>query len=478
MRSETSPLGGKKVYIIWIGWIGISAIARYYNENWFEVFGSDKVWSELIEKLKSEWIDIIIWEDGKRLEDFFTPPAHTSLPPQSRGTEGELVVYTEAVPENQEELQKARSLWIETITYPESLARIANDKKLIAISGSHGKSTTTSLISIMLKNSSLDINTVVWTLLKEFDGKNAFFSNSEYFSIEACEYKRSFLRYKPYIWIITNIDLDHLDYYKDLADYESAFTDFIKNIKTGWYAILNWNCESSMKMLQVRNDINYVIVYNNSEIKFTPPASLPPHWEGLEGELKVPHINMQIPGDHILFDAHIAFAVWKILWIEENEIIKSLEAYTWVWRRSEIVGTTENSNILMSDYGHHPTEISLTLDALKERNPDKKLFVVFQPHQYSRTLELLDWFSHCFNSADTLVIPDIYESRDSVESIAAMNTGILLDNINHLNKINWNWLTNTLEIIKQYDIKNPNSSIILLLWAGNVDDLRYDIETK
>lgn len=158
MRSEISPLGGKKVYIIWIGWIGISAIARYYRENWYEVYWSDKVWSELIEKLKSEWINIIIWEDSNRIDESFS-----------------LVVYTEAVPENQAELQKSRNLKIETITYPESLARIANNKKLIAISGSHGKSTTTSLISIMLKNSSLNINTVVWSLLKEFDGKNAFF---------------------------------------------------------------------------------------------------------------------------------------------------------------------------------------------------------------------------------------------------------------------------------------------------------------
>lgn len=445
----------KKVYIIWIGWIGISAIARYYNENWYQVFGSDKVGSELIEKLKSEWIDIIIWERA----DFISPDFIKS------GLE--LVVYTEAVPENQVELQKARNLQIETITYPEALARIVNNKKLIAISGSHGKSTTTSLISIMLKNSNLGINTVVWTLLKEFDGKNAFFSNSEYFSIEACEYKRSFLRYKPYIWIITNIDLDHLDYYKDLADYESAFIDFIKNIKSGWYAILNWNCESSMKLVWIRNDINYVIVKN--WYRYPKDTST---------KIDFPQINMQIPGDHILFDAHIAFAVGKILGLSENEIIKSLEAYTWVWRRSEIVGTTLNGNILMSDYGHHPTEISLTLDALKWRNPDKKLFVVFQPHQYSRTLELLDWFSHCFNSSDTLVIPDIYESRDSLQSIAAISTQILLDNIEHPNKINWNWLKNTLEIIKQYDLENPNSSIILLLWAGNVDDLRYDIEVK
>lgn len=442
----------KKVYIIWIWWIWISAIARYYNENWYSVFGSDKVWSELIEKLKSEWIDIIIWEDDNRINSDF-----------------ELVVYTEAIPETQIELKKARDLRIKTITYPESLASVVNEKKLIAVAWSHGKSTTSSLISIMLKNSSLNTGSVVWTLLKEFDGKNFYFRQKDekdnFFAIEACEYKRSFLRYKPYIWVITNIDLDHLDYYKDLADYESAFEEFINNIKTWWYAILNWGCESSMKLLWKREDINYIIV---KLWEFSI------NWE----TIKIPHINMQIWWEHILFDAHIAFAVWKLLWLNDLEIINSLEWYNWVWRRSEIVWITHNWNILMSDYWHHPTEISLTLKWLKEKFLDKKLFVVFQPHQYSRTIELLEWFKNCFSQAHTLVIPDIYESRDSVESIAAINTEILLENINHPNKQNWNWLKNTLGIIKEYDEKNPNSSIILLLWAGNVDDLRYEIEIK
>lgn len=443
----------KKVYLIWIWWIGISAVARYYNQNWYQVFWSDKYWSELIEKLKSEWIDIIIWEDESRITNDL-----------------DLVIYTEAIPESQTELKKSRELQIETLTYPQSLAQITSDKKLIAVSWSHWKSTTTSIISIMLKNSNLWVNAVIWTILKEFDNKNAYFSNSEYFVIEACEYKRSFLNYTPFIWIITNIDLDHLDYYKDLADYESAFKVFLDNIKPNWYAVLNWSCYSSMKMMSMRKDINYIVI-NESNFILTTIS-----WE--KEIIKFPKFTLQVPWEHIKFDAKIAYAVWKILNLLDNDIIKSLEQYKWVWRRSEIVWTTKNWNILMSDYGHHPTEISLTLDALKQKYSDNKLFVIFQPHQYNRTLNLIEWFKNCFKSADTLIIPNIYESRDTLEDKNKLNTEKLIALINHSNKLDWKWLDNTLKLIEDYDSKNPNSSIILLQWAWNVDNLRYEIQLK
>jgi UDP-N-acetylmuramate--alanine ligase len=443
----------KKVYFIWIGWIGISAVARYYKQNWWQVFWSDKYESELIFTLKSEWIDIIVWEDLERISN-----------------EIDLVIYTEAVPNTQSEIIKARWLWIKTISYPESLALISNDKKLIAISWSHWKSTTTSMISIMLKNSNYWVNAVIWTILKEFDNKNAYFSNSDYFVIEACEYKRSFLNYTPYIGIITNIDLDHLDYYKDLEDYEIAFSDFISNIKSDWYAILNASCISSMKFLGKRNDINYIIINENDflimNIDWTKKSTI------------FPKFTLQIPWEHIKFDSKIAFVVWKILNLKEKEIINSLENYTWVWRRSEIIWTTENWNILMSDYWHHPTEISLTLEALKQKYADKNLFVVFQPHQYNRTINLIEWFKNCFVNADTLIIPNIYESRDTLEDKNKLNTEKLLELINHTNKFDWKWLNNTLKLILEYDLGNPNSSIILIQWAWNVDNLRYEINVK
>lgn len=441
-----------KVYLIGIWWIWVSAVARYYNQLWWKVLWSDKWFSELIEKLKLEWIDIIIWEDDNRIS-----------------SDLDLVIYSEAIPKTQVELQKALNLWVKTLNYAESLWEIANSKKLIAVSWSHGKSTTSSLISLILKDSDLDFTSVVWTVLKEFDNKNYYNrttnssdNNSHYFTIEACEYKRSFLAYKPTVAIITNIDLDHLDYYKDLDDYISAFKSFTLNVNPGWYVVLNWDDNNCKKLLWLRSDLNYIEVYDNYFI-FNNTA------------FSYPKFKLQVPWNHILYDAKIAYVVWHMLWIIDKEIINTLENYTWVWRRSEIVWITQNWNILMSDYGHHPTEISLTLEAIKWKYNDKKLYVVFQPHQYNRTLNLIDQFKNAFKYADTLVIPDIYESRDSIEDKSKLNTKKLVELINHNNVIDWNWLENTLDLINDYDKKNPNSSIIMLQWAWNVDNLRYKL---
>jgi len=432
---------------------------------WYEVFWSDMTNSELIEKLKKEWCDIIIWKDKNRITKDF-----------------EKIIYTEAVPENQEELQKAKELWLEIQTYPEALAEIANNKKLIAIAWTHWKSTTSSLTAITLKNSEFWVNAVIGTILKEFDWKNAYFNplsksfpprekdlNEDYFVIEACEYKRSFLRYKPLIWAITNIDLDHLDYYKDLEDYISAFDDFINNIRVWWFAILNWNCPNSNKLSWKRKDINYIEIFDKYAV-YTNTKQ--------ESEIiTFPEINLKIPWEHILFDAHIAYTIAHMIWINDKEIIKSLENYTWVWRRMEIIWETKWWNILMSDYGHHPTEISLTLKALKDQNPARPILAVFQPHQYSRTYELLEDFKTCFYDCDKLIIPNIYESRDTKEDKEKINTQKLVDSIKHHDKLNWENFEKTLKEIEKWDKENK-FWIILLQGAWNIDDLRYKIKTS
>lgn len=438
----------KKVYVIWVWWIWVSGIARYYHQNGYQVFWSDKTDSGLIHSMQKEGMDIIIGEDDERIDESF-----------------EKVIYTEAIPKTQKEIQKAQSLGIITMTYPESLAEIANKKKLITIAGTHGKSTTTSMTSLVLKNSQKNVNALVGSLLKEFDGRNVYFSESEYFVLEACEYKRSFLRYKPYIGVITNIDLDHLDYYNDLPDYISAFDAYAQNIVSGWYLIIDGNEENSKQLLGKRNDINYILLHDES-------------FE-LDGKIhQFPIFDLKVPGKHIEFDAKLAFVVGKIVWLEDNEIKETLETYNGIWRRSEIIGKTQNGNILMSDYGHHPTEISLNLWALKKKHFDKKIVTVFQPHQYNRTLELLEDFKNCFGDTDILIIPDIYESRDSEEDKAKINGEKLTAYINHPNKIFGDGLKNTLKIIKNLDEENPGKLVIILQGAGNVDDLRYEIETK
>lgn len=438
----------KKVYIIWIWWIWISAIARYYLHLWWQVFGSDSTNSELIENLKKEWVNIIIWEDQNNITSNF-----------------DLIVYTEAIPNNQSELLKAKELWINTLSYPEALAEIVNNQKLITIAWTHWKSTTTSLTSLVLKDSSVWINTIVWTILKEFWNKNTYFSKSDFFIIEACEYKRSFLKYKPTLWIITNIEIDHLDYYKDLEDYISAYKEYLDNIIPGGFAILNWEDSNCKKLLNLRNDINYIEVYNN-------------YFTFNNQSFEYPEIILHVPWKHILFDAKIAYVIAHMLAVDDLHILNTLEEYKWVWRRMEIIWKTKNNNILMSDYGHHPTEIELTLSSIKKANPDKKLFTIFQPHQYNRTLELLEDFKRCFSETDKLIIPDIYESRDSEEDKQKINSKKLVEFINHKDKLDWEWLENTLKLIQEYDKQNPDSSIILLLGAWDVDDLRYKIKTE
>ncbi|MGE4443637.1 MAG: UDP-N-acetylmuramate--L-alanine ligase [Candidatus Altimarinota bacterium] len=440
----------KKIYVIGVGGIGISGIARYYNENGYQVFGSDKTDSELIATLQNEGIDIIIGENSERIDTSF-----------------EKIIYTEAVPKSQSELQKAIQMGIITYTYPEALAEIANKKKLISIAGTHGKSTTTSMTSLVLKNSNTNVNALVGSLLKEFDGKNVFFSKSEYFVLEACEYKRSFLHYKPYIGVITNIDLDHLDYYKNLEDYISAFEEYANNIVNGGYLIIDGNDKNSLELLGKRNDITYITVYDE---KF---ESSDTKINGL-----FPKLSLNIPGKHIEFDAKLAFVVGKIIGIDEAKIQENLENYNGIWRRSEMIGQTENNNFLMSDYGHHPTEISLNLEALKKKYFDKQIVTIFQPHQYSRTLELLEDFKNCFSDSDILIIPDIYESRDSEEDKAKINAEKLVEYVNHPNKIFGDGFENTLKIIEKLDSEHPGKLLFILQGAGNIDDLRYDIKIK
>lgn len=453
----------KKIYIIWIGWIWISAIARYYLERWYQVFWSDKTNSELIEKLKNEWINIIIWEDNKRLDNSF-----------------ELVVYTEAIPKEQSELVKARELWIKLLTYPKALAEIANKDKLITVAWTHWKSTTTSFISLILKNSDKNFTSVVWTLLKEFGNKNFYHRNNNnpsqpslnsngrskkdnYFVIEACEYKRSFLAYKPSIWIITNIEIDHLDYYKDLKDYVSAYEEYLNNIIPWGYAIVNWQDRNCLELIWKRHDINYIKIFDKYFLY---------NWQ----ERHFPKIDIKIPGEHILFDAKIAYTVWYIIWIKDKDILETLSVYNWVWRRMETIWKTVNNNKVISDYWHHPTEISLTLESLQRNNLDKKILTIFQPHQYNRTLELLDSFIDSFKNTDILIIPNIYESRDSEEDKKKINSEKLIKLINHSNKYDWKWFENTLKLIEKFDKEYKNNLIIILLWAWDIDDLRFKIK--
>lgn len=435
----------KHYHFIGIGGIGISALARYHHLMGDVISATDMEDFPMVQSLREEGIDTVIGVDENNLP-----------------LDADTVVYSTAHIGHPEVL-RAKSLGMRVLTYPEALAEVVNAKKCIAITGSHGKSTTTAMTGVMLASSSVGGSTLVGTQVPGLGGSNLHVEDSPYFAIEACEYKRAFLAYHPYITVITNIDLDHLDYYRDLEDYISAFQTLVN--QTSGYVVYDMEDENARKL-----DFSYTTA-KPIHINHTG-------WHDENGTFELfPEMNLQVPGDHLLFDAKLAFAVGKLLGLTDDYIVRKLETYTGCWRRSEIVGTTPSGNILMSDYGHHPTEIRLTLEAIHSKYPDKKLLVAFQPHQHSRTRELLPEFATAFDSADMLIIPDIYFSRDSDEDVAYMTTERFINTlrVRYPSVQNGEGLGHTAELIRKYDRENPDSSIILLLGAGDIDMLRTEI---
>lgn len=379
-----------------------------------------------------------------------------------------------------------------------ALAEVFDAKQGIAITGSHGKSTTTAMTTLMLANEYSDNPTIeipadgVFSYMPTAPGCTAIIGTqvpqlgntnfyteiqAENFVIEACEYKRSFLQYHPYITVITNIDLDHLDYYKNLDDYLSAFQSLVD--QTSGFVIISANDENAQKLTIAPE--KKIIVGNGKIIYFPRVEEMCCNGKKcytVEKDMSLPDLHLQVPGAHLLQDAYLAYTVGRLLGMQDDIIVPKLESYKGSWRRSEIVKITKNGNMLMSDYGHHPNEIRPTLRAIREKYPDKKLFVVFQPHQYSRTRELLGEFATAFSDLDSLVIPNIYFSRDKKEDVEWMTTEKLVAEIakHQPNVHNGDGLENTAKLIQKYDAENPDTSIILLLGAGDVDGLRYEIE--
>jgi UDP-N-acetylmuramate--alanine ligase len=361
----------KHIHFIGIGGIGMSALARHYLHDGWVVTGSDSVQSALTEQLKTEGATI-----------FYTQvPENISSRPDLV-----LVVYTEAMPQDHPELQKARELGIKTINYFETLGNIANEYYLIAVAGTHGKTTTTAMLIDIFEEASLDPSAVVGSLRSK-TGSNYRAGKSRYFIAEACEYKRDFLHLKPDVLVITNLELEHVDYYKSLEDVQDAFKTFAHSVpETG------------------------VVVANVTDPNITPAVAglscaVMDYRQSLDLKLK-----LRQPGLHNRLNAAAATAVARFVGIELEVIQTALENFAGTTRRFEYKGDCNNAPVY-DDYAHHPTEIKASIAGARELYPDKKLTVVFQPHTFSRTQELFDDFVSALALADRIVLVPVYAAR-------------------------------------------------------------------
>ena len=361
----------KKVFFVGIGGIGISAIARMMLLDGKEVSGSDMAENEVARELEGIGVRIDIGQSF----DFI--PEDTDL-----------IVYSIAVPDYDPKFfEQIKNSGIAYKSYPEMLSIVTADKYTIAISGTHGKTTTTAMLGGALVGAGLDPSMIVGALLK--DKSNLVVGQSEYFVVEACEYERSFLNIHPKILIITNIEADHLDYYGDLAGVEQAFSEMVD--QTDLAVVCN---PADPSVSRVLKDKNLKVVDYMQYIDKLPKLS--------------------VPGDHNRQNAAAALVVADILGAPLDKAKGALSEFTGIWRRLEKKGQTDFGTIVYDDYAHHPTEIKASLSGLRELYPrgEKKITIVFQPHLYSRTKALFDDFIESFDLADEVVFLPIYFARE------------------------------------------------------------------
>ena len=422
----------KKIHFIGIGGIGVSALAQYYLAKGHKVTGSDLAFSEIIEKLEEKNIKIFL--GSHRIENI------------SKNVD--LVVYSPAVQNNNPEYKQAKAQRVKLLSYPQALGEIVKEYFTIAISGTHGKSTTCSMLSLVLIKAGLDPTVIIGTKLKEFGNTNFREGKSKYLIIEADEWKASFLNYYPKIIALTNIEREHLDYYRDLNHILKTYQEYINHLKGGDLLIVN------------KEDKNI------SKLKTNDPITYSLKQKEVDRLRKI----MKVPGDHNIYNALTVLTIARELGISDKIIFKALSEYKGSWRRFEerILEIGDHKLKIIHDYGHHPTEIKATLAATREKFPDKKIWCIFQPHQYQRTHFLFNDFVKVFSSApvDKLIIIDIYD-------VAGREKGDIKEKVSSkrlIDKINRPWAMYLAEDkVKKYLEDNlKGEEVVIIMGAGDV----------
>lgn len=386
----------QRIHFIGIGGAGMSALARYFLSQKWAVSGSDLTESTILAMLRKESVKVKI---GQKRGNITAKLA--------------LVVHSQAIRQDNPELREANRLGVCTLSYPEVVGELTKQYKTITVSGAHGKSTTTALTALILKNGGniFDPTVIVGANLKEFGGKNFRQGKSQYLVLEADEFGRAFLHYSPVYAVITNIDREHLDTYKNLADIKKTFLRFIANIRDGGTLIVN------------RDDKNCYSLKKNIDA-FARRKKLEIIWYSLHDSAtkKIERI-IQIPGKHNISNALAAYYLGRTLKISEKNIFAAIRSYHGVNRRMEFRGIMQKSTFgkvhVYDDYAHHPTEIKATLQAFREKFPKDEIICVFQPHQAKRLVALFKEFQNAFDDATSTIILPLYKvpGRDELSPL-------------------------------------------------------------
>lgn len=436
----------KNFYFIGIGGIGMSALARYFHSLGKKVLGYDKTETKLTQKLQEEGVAITFTDE---------------ISPEIKDLKKDdtLVIFTPAI-KQLEILEYFQNQGFEVLKRAKVLGLITQNTECIAVAGTHGKTTTSSLVAHLCKEANLPFSGFLGGISENF-GSNFIFNGNQYSVLEADEYDRSFLNLSPNWAIITSTDADHLDIYGDTATIEEGFNEFANLIENDNQLFVRKGIKinRNAKTYAVNEEADYYsdnlkLVGDKIHFDFHLPngEAYPFEWE--------------IPGIHNVENATGALALLHNLGVEIEVLQKALSNFKGIKRRYT-KHTFENGKIYIDDYAHHPTELNAVIGSIKTFYPDKKLLVAFQPHLFSRTKDFADDFAKSLAQADDLLLLDIYPARELQENFSEITSEWLLKKVNLQVKENCS-LADAFEKIQEREF-----DILLTVGAGNIDTL-YD----
>jgi UDP-N-acetylmuramate--alanine ligase len=445
----------KNIYMIGIGGTSMSGIAEILKNWGFSVTGSDLYQSEYTDALTANGIPVKIGHDMESV------------------SRADLVVYTAAISADDPELVRARSIGIPTIERGDFLGiltKVFNDT--ICISGTHGKTTTTSMVASCFLEGKLDPTIQVGAYFNQINA-NYRVGNSEYFIIEACEYVESFLKFYPKTEVILNIDNDHLDYFKDMEHIILAFKKYVKLLPANGLLVINSddpNCSSLAKCTEART-ITYGI--NNLNANFvarniTYNKNGYPTFDVYYNNTFYKTISLSVTGVHNVMNALACIGVCHSYGLNKEQIKNGLAKFTGAHRRFEYVGEFGNHVTVYDDYAHHPTEIKATATAMKNKQFNKS-WVIFQPHTYSRTKALLQDFAKVLTLFDNIIVTDIYAARE--KNTFDISSQDLVDEIHKLGR-KAIYISDFNEIANFVKSKALNNDLVITLGAGTVTNIK------
>jgi len=449
----------KYYYFIGIGGIGMSALARYFNKFGKKVSGYDKSESEITLALITEGIDCFYDENTDRLEKLL----------QSYKKEEILIVYTPAVPGNHSELLYLKNNCYTILKRAQVLGLITEQHKTIAISGTHGKTTTTTLVTHLLKTANINCCSFMGGISKNYNSNLLLpdkITLSDYMVVEADEYDRSFLNLSPYYTIMTSCDADHLDIYGNHYYVKEGFELFARKTKPEGLLIVNKNVDNELRLPS--NKLNYSLNlktdYVAENVRFIENTA---HFNLHTPNQSIKNIELGITGAHNVENAVAACAVAHQLGIKSEVIKEALRSFKGVKRRFDY--RIRNNNVIyIDDYAHHPEELQATISSVRKIYPDKKITGIFQPHLYSRTRDFADEFASSLDLLDEAILLEIYPARE--EPIAGINSSMLLEKMKIKNKV----LFSKDELLSH--LKKYKKEVLLTMGAGDIDKLIQPIE--